>query len=67
MVSVCPVLVCILPTGFQTNADERRRTQTHTDERKANCVQCVGRRNLKTRPDAGRLFKGFQNALYHQE
>ena len=48
----------------QTNADEHRQTQMNADERKANCVQCVGGRNLKTRPDARHLFKDFRDVLY---
>ena len=49
----------------QTNADTRRHTQMNADERKTNCVRCVGRRNLKTRPDVRRLFKDFQDILYN--
>ena len=48
---------------METNADEHRRTQTHADKRKANCVRCVGGRNLKMRPDVRRLFKDFQDVL----
>ena len=49
---------------MQTNVEKHRQTQTNADERKANCVWCVGRRNLKTRPDVRRLFKDFQDVLY---
>ena len=45
----------------QMHMDVRRHTQTHADERKANCVQCVGGRNLKTHQDVRRLFKDFQD------
>ena len=41
--------------------------QTNADKRKANCVQCVGGRNLKTSPGVGRLFKDFRDALYSQD
>ena len=44
---------------MQTNPDEGRRTQSHTDEHKANC-----RRSLSTCPDIRRLFKDFCDALY---
>ena len=47
-------------------ADTHRWTQTHADERKANCVQCVGGRNLKTHQDVRRLFKDFRDTLYLQ-
>ena len=50
---------------MQTNADKCRLTQTHADERKVNCVQCVGGRNLTMHPDDRRLFKDFQDALYN--
>ena len=43
---------------------EHRRTRTYVDTRKANCVQCVGGHNLKTRPDVRRLFKDFRDVLY---
>ena len=42
----------------------RRHTQTH--ECKANCVQCVGGRNLKTHQDVRRLFKDFRDTPYLQ-
>ena len=48
----------------QTNADERGHTQTNADECMANCVRCVGGRNLKTHPDIRRLFKDFRDVLY---
>jgi len=47
----------------QMNTDKCRRAQTNADERKANCVWCVGGRNLKTRPDIRRLFKDFRDVL----
>ena len=51
----------------QIHADARRHTQTstdkHTDECKANCVQCVDGCNPKTRPDVRHLFKDFWDAL----
>jgi len=50
--------------GSQTHMDVRRRTQTNADERKANCVRCVGGRNLKTRPGVRCLFKDFRDVLY---
>ena len=51
----------------QMHADARRRTQTNADEYKANCVWCVGGRNLKTRPDIRCLFKDFRDVLYLRE
>ena len=42
---------------MQTHANKHRCTQTHADEHKANCVRCVGGRNLKMRPGVRRLFK----------
>ena len=39
-------------------------TQMHADKCKANCVQCVGKHNLKTRLDIRRLFKDFRDAPY---
>ena len=44
---------------MQTNPDERRRMQSHTDEHKANCG-C----SLSTCPDVRRLFKDFCDALH---
>ena len=38
--------------------------QMHVDKRKANCVQCVGGRNVQTFPDVRHLFKDFRDALY---
>jgi len=48
----------------QTHAGERIYKRTLLDERKENCIQCVGRRNLKMCPDVGRLFKDFWDVLY---
>ena len=48
---------------MQTHSDAHRHMQMHADERKANCIQCVGKRNLKMHPDIRRLFKDFQNVL----
>ena len=45
----------------QTNADTHEQTQMHADECKANCIQCVGRRNFKMCPDVRGLFKDFQD------
>ena len=39
------------------HTDIHRRTQMNPDEHKANCVRCVGRHNLKMRPDVRHLFK----------
>ena len=52
----------------QTYADACRRTQTHADEHKANCVWCVGGRNLKTCPDVrrSRTF-GMYYTCYSEE
>ena len=59
---------------MQTHMDTHRWTQMQTcahrgkwtslDERRANCIQCVGRCNLKTRPDVRHLFKDFWDVLY---
>lgn len=50
-------------TNMQANTNVCRQTQTNADERKANCVQCVGGCNLKTHPDVGHLFEDFQDAI----
>ena len=46
--------------GSQLHADARAQMQTNADEHKANCIQCVGRHNLNTRPDIRRLLKTFR-------
>ena len=56
-------MVKIVDERRHTDADISRcsskckRMQMQTDVARANCVQCVGRRNYKTRPDVRRLFK----------
>ena len=41
----------------QMHTGVRKHTWMNADKRKANCIQCAGGRNLKTRSDIKHLFK----------
>ena len=45
--------------GLQTHMDVCRRMQTHTDERKANCVRWVGGCNLRMIDVCSRTFRTY--------
>ena len=53
---------------IQMNVDANAYAQMQRallDKCRANCVQFVGGRNLKTCPDVRRLFKDFPDVLQH--